>query len=219
MSKQSGVIGIEKGTPIRGALFSSCGTYRYALWRPQSDEEIALAKLEAGDEWRPTWPDRSPGRIPREDGMSDDLDVIAADLAILVLRLVRRLPSDDVVATAAYDYLRRKHLQGSPLRSAGPPPRRRVPVRLDWEGRDCGLPAVDGDDDRLRWWYLSTEVLVWLGDREQAVEVEATLGACRISEARDRAERIVVALGYEVEAFVLSRPGPDPPPLRPEWMK
>jgi hypothetical protein len=35
------------------------------LWRPQSDEEIALIKLSWGDEWPADYPDRSPGQIPR----------------------------------------------------------------------------------------------------------------------------------------------------------
>lgn len=35
------------------------------LWRPQTSDEIALAKLRWGAEWPPDSPDRSPGVIPR----------------------------------------------------------------------------------------------------------------------------------------------------------
>lgn len=35
------------------------------LWRPQSNEELAIVKLAWGDEWPDAYPDKSPGCIPR----------------------------------------------------------------------------------------------------------------------------------------------------------
>jgi hypothetical protein len=35
------------------------------LWRPQSNDELAMTRISWGDEWPADYPDKSPGSIPR----------------------------------------------------------------------------------------------------------------------------------------------------------
>ena len=52
------------------------------------------------------------------DGEQQTRSMVVKNLAMLVRRLVHRLPKDDVVAKKALDYLLGEGLQGSPLRAA-----------------------------------------------------------------------------------------------------